>query len=100
MFSNETHKTLFIKSPERYLPQFGGWCALGVGMSQKHFSYAPSIWDVDPKTFKIIDKKLYLFLNDVYDCKPYNALKEWEKYNKEKILLESGHQFWKTLMLK
>jgi hypothetical protein len=44
---------LFDQSPERYLPQFGGYCASGI-------SYGIP-WGGDADTWKIIDGKLYIF---------------------------------------
>lgn len=45
----------FQRDPERYLPQYDGYCAFGVAMGQR--------FDVDPKTGQVIDGKLYLNLN-------------------------------------
>jgi YHS domain-containing protein len=54
-FANETNRRLFITSPERYAPQFGGLCANGM-------VYAlPTAGQSD--AFKIIDGRLYLFAN-------------------------------------
>ncbi len=50
-FSNEKHLTLFTASPEKYIPQFGGYCALGAA----HNGAVPS----DPQTFTIHKEKLY-----------------------------------------
>jgi len=55
-FSSEENKSLFIKNPEKYAPQFGGYCAFAVG---KGFTANTS-----PDSFQIIDGKLYLFAND------------------------------------
>jgi YHS domain-containing protein len=52
-FASDENRRQFITSPERYAPQFGGFCA-------QHMAYAipaPAANDV----FKIIDGKLYLF---------------------------------------
>lgn len=52
-FSNEENKELFVKNPEKYAPQYGGFCAFAV---TKGFTA-----NSDPNTFEIIDDKLYLF---------------------------------------
>jgi YHS domain-containing protein len=52
-FASAEHKALFDQSPERYLPQFGGYCASGI-------SYGIP-WGGDADTWKIIDGKLYIF---------------------------------------
>lgn len=52
-FASEESKRQFITNPERYAPQFGGFCA------QDMVYAVPNTADAD--TFKIIDGKLYLF---------------------------------------
>ncbi len=51
-FASAEHRDLFAQSPERYAPQYGGYCAYGV--SNGHTV------DIDPEAWKIIDGKLYL----------------------------------------
>jgi YHS domain-containing protein len=51
-FSSAANRDEFAKEPDKYAPQFGGYCAYGV--SQKHT--AP----IDPEAWTIIDGKLYL----------------------------------------
>jgi YHS domain-containing protein len=51
-FASAQHRDAFVKYPERYAPQYGGYCAYGV--SRRHT--AP----VDPAAWKIINGKLYL----------------------------------------
>ncbi len=51
-FSSEENKAAFTAAPEKYLPQYGGYCAMGVKMGQK--------LDGDPAVFSILDDKLYL----------------------------------------
>ncbi|MEM8873221.1 MAG: YHS domain-containing (seleno)protein [Planctomycetota bacterium] len=55
-FVSEKHKALFDADPEKYLPQYGGYCAYGVAIGRK--------FNADPHTWAIIDGKLYLNLND------------------------------------
>ena len=54
-FASKDNRDLFRSAPERYAPQFGGFCAMGVALEQK--------LDVDPKAYKIVEGKLYLNLN-------------------------------------
>lgn len=54
-FSSKKNRDSFRETPEKYAPQFGGFCSMGVALDKK--------LDVDPKAFKIVDKKLYLNLN-------------------------------------
>ncbi|MFC4701240.1 YHS domain-containing (seleno)protein [Glaciecola siphonariae] len=54
-FASEQNRDLFKQNPEKYAPQYGGYCAFGVTMERK--------FDTDPTAFKIVDNKLYLNLN-------------------------------------
>ncbi len=51
-FKNEANLATFKSTPEKYVPQYGGWCAYGV--SQNHKS------PTDPSAFTILNDKLYL----------------------------------------
>jgi len=51
-FDSETNKKLFIANPEKYAPQYGGYCAYAAAKG----SVVPS----DPKSWSINNGKLYL----------------------------------------
>ncbi|MFN0102743.1 MAG: YHS domain-containing (seleno)protein [Bryobacteraceae bacterium] len=51
-FATAEHRELFRKHPEKYLPQYGGYCAWAVSNNYT----AP----IDPQAWKIVDKRLYL----------------------------------------
>jgi hypothetical protein len=55
-FASATNLELFKANPERYAPQFGGYCAGGLAVGE----YA----DGDPKLFTIVDDKLYFIKNE------------------------------------
>ena len=55
-FSTAANRELFESSPEKYLPQFGGFCAFGVSVGKK--------FDGDPRYAAIENGKLYVFLNE------------------------------------
>ena len=55
LFSSTENRALFIADPERYAPQYGGYCAWAV--SQGYTASA------DPKVWKIGDGKLYVNYN-------------------------------------
>ena len=46
---------LFSKNPEKYLPQYGAFCAYAVALGKK--------FDGDPMFADIVDGKVYLFVN-------------------------------------
>ncbi|KAA3611013.1 MAG: YHS domain-containing protein [Calditrichaeota bacterium] len=52
-FTSDSTKNMFAANPEKYAPQFGGYCAFAVS---KGFTA-----DSDPATFHIEDNKLYIF---------------------------------------
>lgn len=54
-FATEEHKKLFTENPEKYVPQFGGFCAFGVSINK--------VLPVDISTWQVRDGKLYLNLN-------------------------------------
>ncbi len=55
-FTSEAHLEAFKADPERYLPQYGGFCAFGVSVGKK--------FDGDPHLWKVEDGKLYLNVNE------------------------------------
>lgn len=52
-FASAQNLAAFANDPDRYLPQFGGYCAMGISKG-KRFESDPTLW-------KIIDGKLYVF---------------------------------------
>ena len=56
-FTSEEQKRSFEAQPEKYLPQYGGFCAFGI--------YAGAKFRVDPNKFLVQNGKLYLFLNSI-----------------------------------
>lgn len=67
-FANEANKQKFLKTPERFVPQFGGWCAYAVADSKSKV-------EVDPKSFLIQDGRLLLFYNGFFG----NTRKKWQE---------------------
>ena len=67
-FENAADLNTFQANPEKYEPQYGGWCAYAMG-------HDGSKVEVDPETFKIINGKLFLFYNRFFN----NTLKTWNQ---------------------
>lgn len=63
-FASQTHLDLFKATPEKYAPQYGGYCAYGVAID--------NLVSIEPDKFKVIDGKLYLN----YDA---NVQQKWLK---------------------
>ncbi len=51
-FSNKKNLDVFIASPGKYAPQYGGYCAWAMSEGRKAHT--------DPEVWKIVDGKLYL----------------------------------------
>jgi hypothetical protein len=79
-FSSPQHRELFVKNPDMYAPQYGGYCAMGVALGMKA--------EVDPQVWRIVDGRL--FLN--YDR---SAQKKWEA--ERTAMIETADAKWKAL---
>lgn len=55
-FSSQENRDRFLANPEKYAPQFGGYCALSITHNEIVVS--------DPESFVIKDDKLYLYVNE------------------------------------
>ena len=55
-FASQEHLDLFAADPERYAPQYGGYCAYGVVQD--------GLVKIEPENWTIVDGKLYLNYND------------------------------------
>lgn len=51
-FTTQENRDLFAASPEKYAPQYDGYCAWAMSESRKALT--------DPEVWKIVDGKLYL----------------------------------------
>lgn len=83
-FSSDENKKIFEKNPDNYEPQYGGWCAYAIGKTGEKVT-------INPKTFKIIANKLYLF----YNANLTNTLKLWNK--DEENLYKKANQNWEKI---
>jgi YHS domain-containing protein len=67
-FANARHLETFKADPQKFQPQYGGWCAYAMGAKGEKV-------DIDPETFKVLDGKLYLFYNRFFN----NTKTSWDK---------------------
>lgn len=65
-FSSSKNLETFKQNPEKYIPQYGGYCAYAIADKGEKV-------DINPKTFEIRDGKLYLFYNKMFT----NTLEMW-----------------------
>jgi YHS domain-containing protein len=52
-FSNAEHRARFVADPDRYAPQFSGFCAINISRGEKY--------EADPEAWVIADGRLYVF---------------------------------------
>jgi len=84
LFASKENKDTFLANPEKYAPQFGGYCSYGTADSHK----APA----QPDAWSIVDDKLYLNYNkdvQVIWRKDQNEMiekanKNWPEVKKQK----------------
>lgn len=82
-FSSDKNRQLFKNDPEKYVPQFGGYCAYAVSQN--------TLADIDPGSWDIVDGKLYLNLN-----KEVQQL--WQ--NDRDTYIKSAHANWPGVLKK
>jgi len=87
-FVNAANLKQFEENPNKYLPQYDGYCAFAVAKMNKKVP-------VNPETFRIDDGKLYLFFNDLWEGKPFNTIVPW--LNNEAEMEKTAISNWKTL---
>lgn len=85
-FANEANLEKFKKSPDIYIPQYGGYCAYAVGKSGKKVS-------VDPETFEIRNGKLYLF----YNAGKNNTLEFWLQESPDELVKKADANWEKII---
>jgi hypothetical protein len=80
-FASAEHKALFDAAPQKYLPQFGGYCTNGI-------VYAIP-WGGDADSWRLIDGKLYIFggaaSRDAFELDVPGNLKLAQRYWAEEV---------------
>lgn len=75
-FKSASNRDLFKENPEKYAPQYGGFCAYGMTFGKK--------FEIDGKAFEVVDGKLYVNKNlDVYKAWAENIPKHISEANGE-----------------
>jgi hypothetical protein len=82
-FASADHRDQFIKEPERYAPQFGGYCAYAVSRGYTA--------DGDPNVWRVVEGRLYLNYSA-------QAKKLWEQDVPGNIV--KGRQNWPAVLTK
>ncbi|MCB1745139.1 MAG: hypothetical protein KDK91_32525 [Gammaproteobacteria bacterium] len=82
-FASAASAETFTAAPDKYLPQFGGYCAYAVALGKK--------LDGDPRYADIVDGRLYLFVNEAI----------FHKYQADKAnILRKAHSTWPAIQHK
>lgn len=79
-FTSAEHKALFSQQPQRYLPQYDGYCAYGIRYGQ--------MVEADPQAWIIVDDKLYLHTD-------HSFLEKWQADTGAAI--KEGDEQWQVL---
>jgi YHS domain-containing protein len=85
-FSSQENLTLFNSNPEKYIPQFGGYCAYVLAVKSKKVS-------INPETFEVRDGKLYLF----YNKGKTNTLQFWLNEGAEELQVKADKNWQKFI---
>lgn len=79
-FRSASNRDLFLAEPQRYVPQFRGYCAYAMS--------AGKIRKCDPRRFSVSDSKLYLFSSE-------RARERW--LNRDLDLVSRALAAWRAL---
>lgn len=71
--SNAPSRSLFLKEPERFEPDYGGWCAWDMAKEKKV--------EIDPTSFLIEDGRLLVFYDGLFN----DTRKSWKKKGGAKL---------------
>lgn len=90
LFSSEENLKLFKANPEKYWPQYNGYCAYALAIDN-------GLVEVNPKTFKVINGKTYLFYNDAPGFFSTNTLEKWNEEKDDKQI-ELANSFYAEIL--
>lgn len=79
-FASESNRERFLGDPDKYLPQYGGYCAYGAVHGSKS--------DVDPEVWDIVDGKLYLLTSG-------GTMSVWQK--RKKAYIQMADKAWQFI---
>lgn len=86
-FTSALHKEQFLKTPEKFEPTYGGWCAYAMG------EYGEKV-EIDPTSYKILNGKLNLFYYSFIN----KTLNKWNQ--NEAALKTKADKNWELLIKK
>lgn len=84
-FADEEHLKSFIDHPQKYIPQYGGWCAYAMGTHGEKVKSSPN-------HYAIKNGKLYLFAWSAFKAPKDKWLESVEKY------ISKGNNNWREIL--
>lgn len=84
LFTSEAQLEAFNGEPDRFVPAYGGWCSLGMTAGKK--------FPADPLSFKVIDGRTHLFVNN----EDLDARSIWNQ-QPEAAMLQAAEKGWGSL---
>jgi YHS domain-containing protein len=85
-FVNAANREEFIKTPAKYEPMYGGWCAYTLSQKAERVK-------IQPNSFKIIDNKLFLF----YNFSNENRMLLWNRGDEQKLIAAAEKNWIRTM---
>jgi YHS domain-containing protein len=88
LFATKENRNVFKLNPSAYEPAYGGWCAWAMLEGNKV--------DFNPKRYKIISHKTYLFYDGFFG----NTLKKWNRLSLEEPeadMIKRAHEHWQRI---
>lgn len=85
-FASEANKEKFLKSPSKYEPAYGGWCAWAMRENSKT--------EIDPESYLVINDRLYVFYKGFWG----DTRKDWielAKKDTNAALIKQADKGWK-----
>jgi len=87
-FVTQENKKKFEANPQKYIPQYGGYCAYAIGAKGEKVK-------IDPETYEIRDGKLYLF----YNAWGTNTLDLWNEEGAVQLQAKADRN-WENIKIK
>jgi YHS domain-containing protein len=66
-FTSQANRDQFLAEPQKYVPQYGGWCATAMAEGKKV--------EVDPRNYRVTEGRLFLFYKSIV----HDAQDDWKK---------------------
>jgi YHS domain-containing protein len=90
-FASAGNKALFDASPQKYEPQYGGFCASGAAFALKLGS--------DPTEFEIVDGRLFIF-GDILGHQAWSIDPSWNIRHGDEVWPEARDEGWRGQSLR